>query len=98
MDIELHKELLSNLKQAVTVVKGDKSGSAKPYVVFTPADVKAIRSQIKMSQHVFANEFNIPLDTLKGWEQGKRTLDATQTNYLRMIVANPEYVRETIAT
>ena len=45
-----------------------------------------------MSQAVFARTFQLSLDTIKGWEQGKRGPDAAATNYLRMIKADPQHV------
>lgn len=71
MDNKLHKELLSNLKEAVKVVKGEKTATA--YVVLTPADIKAIRRKARMPQAEFARAFNLSIDTIKGWEQGKPT-------------------------
>jgi putative transcriptional regulator len=50
-----------------------------------------------MSQSVFASTFRLSLDTLKGWEQGKRKPDAAAANFLRMIKANPEFVQRTLA-
>ena len=50
-----------------------------------------------MSQSVFASRFRLSLDTLKGWEQGKRKPDAAAANFLRMIKADPEYVQSTLA-
>ncbi len=52
---------------------------------------------MNMSQAVFARSFQLSLDTLKGWEQGKRKPDAAAANYLRMIKADPEHVRRTLA-
>jgi putative transcriptional regulator len=50
-----------------------------------------------MSQAVFARSFQLSLDTVKGWEQGKRKPDAAAANYLRMIKADPKYVQRTLA-
>ena len=50
-----------------------------------------------MSQASFARAFQLSTDTIKGWEHGKRKLDAAATNYLRLIRANPELVLKTLA-
>ena len=55
MGAELHKELLSNLKEAVKVVKGEKA--ATTYVVLTPADIKTIRHGVQMSQQYSHTRF-----------------------------------------
>ena len=96
MDEMLFKELDANLKEAVKVAKGT-SAPKSVYVVLTSAEIKSIRASVKMSQAVFARSFQLSLDTLKGWEQGKRKPDAAAANFLRMIKADPEYVRRTLA-
>ena len=97
MDDKLHKELADNLKEGVQFAKG-KNAHATVYAVLSAADVKAIRASVKMSQAVFARTFQLSLDTLKGWEQGKRKPDAAAANSLRMIKADPEYVQRALAT
>ena len=96
MDDKLFKELDANLEEAETVARGDKAPDSV-YVVLTPAEIKAIRAGLGMSQSVFAGTFRLSLDTLKGWEQGKRKPDAAAANFLRMIKADPEFVRRALA-
>ncbi len=96
MDEKLFQELETNLKEAVKVTKG-RAAPKTSYVFVTPAEIKAIRRKVRMSQAVFARAFHLSLDTVKGWEQGKRSPDAAASNYLRMIDANPEFVQKTIA-
>lgn len=96
MDDKLFNELDANLKEAVKVAKGTKAPKSV-YVVLKPTEIKAIRANVGMSQSVFANTFRLSLDTLKGWEQGKRKPDAAAANFLRMIKADPDYVRRTLA-
>ena len=96
MDNELFDELEANLKEAVNVAKG-RVVPDTAYILITPAAIKAIRRETNMSQTRFARSFHLSLDTLKGWEQGKRTPDAAASNYLRLIRAAPEFVRKTLA-
>jgi putative transcriptional regulator len=96
MDDKLFKELNANLKEAVKIAKGT-SAPKSVYVVLSPAEIKAIRASVRMSQAVFARSFQLSLDTIKGWEQGKRKPDAAAVNYLRMIQADPEHVQRTLA-
>ena len=97
MDDKLFKELDANLKEAVKVARGTRAPKSV-YVVLKPADIKAIRTGVGMSQAVFASTFRLSLDTLKGWEQGKRRPDAAAANFLRVIEADPEFVQRTLAT
>ena len=96
MDDKLFKELDANLKEAVKVAKGT-SAPKSVYVILSPAEIKAIRANVKMSQSIFAHSFQLSLDTIKGWEQGKRKPDAAAANYLRMIRADPKYVQRMLA-
>jgi putative transcriptional regulator len=96
MDDKLFDELDANLKEAVKVAKGTKAPNSV-YVVLRPAEIRAIRASVGMSQSVFANTYCLSLDTLKGWEQGKRKPDSAAANFLRMIKADPEFVQKTLA-
>ena len=69
MDDKLFNELEANLKEAVDVAKG-KITPETAYFVITPAAIKAIRRNVKMSQAVFARSYHLSLDTMKGMEQG----------------------------
>jgi putative transcriptional regulator len=56
-------------------------------------DPKKIRQRLGMTQIEFAGEFEIPLGTLRDWEQRVREPDSAARSYLRVIDANPEAVR-----
>jgi putative transcriptional regulator len=96
MDEKLFKELDSNLRKAVTIVKGTAAPKSV-YVVLTPVEIRTIRKSVNMSQAVFARSFQLSLDTLKGWEQGKRKPDVAAANFLRIIKADPEFVQRALA-
>ena len=96
MDDKLFKELDGNLKEAVKFAKGAKAPKSV-YDVLTPMEIKAIRAGVNMSQAAFARAFQLSIDTVKGWEQGKRKPDAAAANYLRMIKADPEHVQRMLA-
>ena len=96
MDEKLFKELDANLEEAVNVAKDTKAATSV-YIVLSPKEIKAIRSSVKMSQAVFARSFQLSLDTVKGWEQGKRKPDVAAANFLRLIKVDPEYVRRALA-
>ena len=51
-------------------------------------DVKALRTQLGLSQEQFALRYNLALATVQNWEQG-RVPDAAANNYLRVIAADP---------
>lgn len=95
MDKEIFNELESNLREAVRIARG-RAAPKTAYVLVTSTQIKAMRQRLDMSQAVFARTFHLSLDTVKGWEQGKRSPDAAACNYLRVIQANPEFVRKSL--
>jgi putative transcriptional regulator len=46
-----------------------------------------------MSQSELAEAYRIPLATLQGWEQGRRSPDATASAYLNVIARLPQEAR-----
>lgn len=53
---------------------------------------KDIRKRLKMTQQQFAAQFELPLGTLRDWEQGAREPDSAAKSYLRVIAKNPQAV------
>jgi putative transcriptional regulator len=90
------KELIKSLMEACEYVEG-KPSSVRVNVVEVP-DVRAIRRQLRMSQHEFARVYRIPLATLKNWEQGRRQTDAPAAAYLQVIAKRPREARDALAS
>ncbi len=53
---------------------------------------KEIRKRLHMTQQQFAEQFELPLGTLRDWEQGTREPDSAAKSYLRVIAKNPQGV------
>ncbi|MFC0407894.1 helix-turn-helix domain-containing protein [Roseomonas elaeocarpi] len=60
------------------------------------AGVRVIRQRLALSQVMFSRTFRIPLGTLRDWEQGVSTPDATARTYLLVIQNDPKAVREAL--
>jgi len=88
----LATDILAGLNDVLTYVSGKPVKRAIAHTVRVP-DIKAIRKNLNMSQSAFASAYNIPLATLKGWEQHRRRLDTTAIAYLRTIARFPQEVR-----
>lgn len=88
------KDLIEGLTEAVEFARGNK-GSAREHIVEV-LDVRAIRRQLHMSQHEFADAYRIPLATLKNWEQRRRAPDAPAAAYLQAIARSPQVIREAL--
>ena len=58
--------------------------------------VRVIRRALKLSQEEFSARFNIPLGTLRDWEQGRKDPDAAARAYLTVIGLNPSAVTEAL--
>jgi putative transcriptional regulator len=58
--------------------------------------VRVIRRALKLSQEEFAARFNIPIGTLRDWEQGRKDPDAAARAYLKVIGRNPSAVTEAL--
>jgi putative transcriptional regulator len=53
---------------------------------------KEIRKRLNMTQQQFSQQFELPLGTLRDWEQGTREPDSAAKSYLRVIAKNPQEV------
>ena len=57
-----------------------------------PIDAKAVREKLGLSQEQFALQFNLDLDSVRNWEQGRHRPDRASTSYLRVIARRPREV------
>ena len=60
--------------------------------------VKIIRRALGLSQDDFAARYQIPIGTLRDWEQGRATPDQAARAYLKVIARNPDVVRKALAS
>ena len=58
--------------------------------------VGVIRRALKLSQEQFAAAFQIPIGTIRDWEQGRYQPDAAARAYLRVIARAPGAVRKAL--
>jgi putative transcriptional regulator len=50
-----------------------------------------------MTQEAFAAAYQIPVGTLRDWEQGRTEPDQANRAYLKVIAVDPEFVRRALA-
>jgi putative transcriptional regulator len=55
-----------------------------------PADPRAVRERLGISQAAFARMFGVSVWTLRNWEQGRRRPDGPARALLRVIEREPE--------
>ncbi len=53
---------------------------------------RTLRRQLSLTQQEFADLYQIPVGTLRDWEQYRTEPDATAKAYLKVIAADPELV------
>lgn len=87
----LAENILNGLKQVLEYQKGNVTPGTKVHKFFF-ADAKAIREKLGMTQGVFAQTYNIPIYTLRGWEQKQRNPDAATSAYLWSIEKMPKEI------
>ena len=58
--------------------------------------VKIIRRALRLTQEEFAARYQIPLGTLRDWEQGRSEPDQTAKAYLKAIAANPDAIYQAL--
>lgn len=67
-----------------------KAGVEAARIATDPVDVRGLRLSLGMSQEQFARRFNLDLDALQNWEQGRRSPERAVWSYLRVIAADPK--------
>jgi putative transcriptional regulator len=56
-----------------------------------------IRRALRMTQEEFAAAYQIPIGTLRDWEQGRTEPGQANRAYLKVIAVDPEFVRRALA-
>jgi putative transcriptional regulator len=67
-------------------------GAAELRAMKRVAPIKRVRWQLGLSQKDFALRFEIPIGTLRDWEQGRSNPDRPALAYLKVIGSDPEFV------
>ncbi len=87
-------ELLESVKEAVAIDKGKIEPSRRFSV--SPVDVVEVRTQTHKTQKEFADMIGISVGTLRNWEQGRRRPTGAAVALLKVISANPQYVKNVL--
>lgn len=90
MKSDAFNQLVSSVHQAGCIRRGKANPSRK--FSFRPADVKAIRAGLDLSQADFALMIGVSVAMLRNWEQGRRTPDGPALALLRVAAAEPSAV------
>lgn len=101
MDEKLFEELLESVRQAGAILRGEMA----PARITTAAElgvddveVRSVRERLNLSRPQFAQLLGVPLRTLEGWEQRRRSPDGAARVLLRVVARYPEQVLEAVAS
>ena len=84
------------LQEAVAYAKDKADKNAYRVHVPEQIDVKAIRTNLGMTQDEFASQFGFSVNTLRHWEQGSRRPEDPTRAYLLVIERAPKAVRKAL--
>lgn len=88
MEAKLFEELLSSTEEAKAILK-KKKHSSRSFFIEEP-DAKLIRAKLSLTQNEFATLLNISVNTLRNWEQGRRTPEGPARVLLSIADSHPE--------
>lgn len=80
----------------VAAVRDALSHKKSGKIVRPKFDVVSLRKTLKMTQKDFSKTYHINLQTLRNWEQNKRTPDLTTQAYLTCIAKSPKQIAQLV--
>ena len=90
--MSIFDELQTSLQEAVEIKKGKTQASR--ITRHEVADVKAIRTNLHVSQAEFAEAMGTSVDTIKSWETKRRNPTGLAAKVLATIQDNPAFFEE----
>jgi putative transcriptional regulator len=94
MKADRFKKMMEGLKQGAEYLKGVAEPSRVFKVTAQVPDVKAIRSNLNLTQPEFAKMLGISARTLQNWEQNRRTPVGPARILLEIAAAYPDELKE----
>lgn len=94
MNEETFQGITADLEDGIAFVRGDASRGR----VAAGMNVKGIREATGMTQAKFAAAYQIPVGTIRDWEQGRRMPDAPARTLLKLIAADPAVAARVLRT
>ncbi|GGP54228.1 NadS family protein [Shewanella saliphila] len=89
------ESIQQGLMEAIEFSEGEKKGATVHK--FNSVDVKAVRTNVSMTQIEFASTFGISLGTLRHWERGDRTPRGPALVLLNVLSKDPQAVIRALA-
>lgn len=90
MDKKVFADLVTSLKQAGQIVRGERKASRS--FKFNDSRIRAIRERTRLSQTDFARLMGVSVKTLQNWEQSRRRPTGPAAALLRLVEKDPKVV------
>ena len=90
MDKKVFADLVTSLKQAGQIVRGERKASRS--FKFNDSRIRAIRERTRLSQTDFARLMGVSVKTLQNWEQSRRHPTGPAAALLRLVEKDPKVV------
>jgi len=90
MDRNLFAQLAESMEQMGEIARGERAPSREFHV--DAVQVRKVRAVTGLSQAKFAMLIDVPVGTLRNWEQGRRDPTGPAKVLLRAIHNDPEHV------
>ncbi len=94
MKTELFNELLESVREAGTVMRGERKAHRETRLDLP--DVKAIRQELGLSEEQFAQLVGVRATTVRNWQQGKRKPAGAAFVLLRIAEKHPEVLLDAV--
>jgi putative transcriptional regulator len=101
--------LISALNEALAIERGEvsparvsrhvltaRASTADPAPSYAPAQIKLLRAKLRLSQAVFGAALNVSPDTVRAWEQGKRSPEGAALRLLEITEQHPGWIRSAV--
>lgn len=92
------EDLIGAMEEALAHARGEDVDARETRVDVTPANVRAIRAKMGLSQRQFASLLGVSMSGLRKWEQGQRRPMGAAATLLRVMDSAPATVAEIVAT
>jgi putative transcriptional regulator len=100
------RNIFAELMEGFDALESERAGKVtlkkvdvdyKPAPKLTAAEVVKVRTNLKMSQPVFARRMRIEVKTVANWEQGRSRPNAQASILLKLVEKHPELLGEIAA-
>lgn len=94
MKADLFEELIASVQEGAELLKGTRKPSRAFKVA--PMNIRRLRAQYNLTQDKFAALMGISVNTLRNWEQGRRSPEGPARILLQVAARHPEAIWDVI--